>query len=81
MVVVDDYDNEYRMCTLKIAVVRRLLEMDPKSVLRRLKFLRRLAYPPPAEMPAMLKNLTTLINLSARISRCDAYFLRRQFQE
>ena len=66
MVVVDDYDNEYRMCTLKIAVVRRLLEMCPKSMLRRLNTLRRLFNTLPADMWATLKNSGDLLCFSSQ---------------
>ena len=36
-------------------------------------------HPPPAEMCAMLKNGTTLIQFPPRQEVCDAYFRRRQF--
>ena len=46
---------------LDIAVVRRLFKMGLKSVERRLKTLRRLFHPLPAEIWSMLKNSATLI--------------------
>ena len=46
----------------QIAVVRRLNEMGPKTVERRLNTLRRLFHPFLAEMWSMLKNVATLIS-------------------
>ena len=54
--------------------------MGRQLVERRLKHLRRLFHPLPAEVWSMLKNSATLIQFPPRRGVVDAYLQRRRFQ-